>query len=166
MFYGTVNDPKFLVDPTGNTRWWTIPAKALNHTHEIDTQQVFAQLAIDYQAGEQWWLTEDEEAMLERLNRDHRVVNAIRERIEDVLDLDLISDPHNPAMTPTELLTNILGMARPTNAQCRECGAALRELLGDPKRINGRDRWRIPLRRGSSPSSTGEGPVPLPGEVF
>ena len=162
VFYGTVNDPKFLVDPTGNTRWWTIPVTALDHTHDIDMQQVFAQFAIDYDKGEPWWLTDDEEAMLERLNRDHRVVSAIRERIEDVLDLELKTDPHNPAMTPTELLTTILGMARPTNAQCRDCGAALRELLGDPKRIQGRDKWRIPLRRGSA----GEGPLPGPGEVF
>ncbi len=166
VFYGTVNDPKFLVDHTGNTRWWTIRAKALNHTHDINMQQVFAQLAIDYGKKEQWWLTDDEEAMLERLNMDHRVVSAIQERIEDVLDLDLKSDPHNPAMTPTELMTNIMGMARPTNAQCRECGAALRELLGDPKRINGRDKWRIPLRGGSSGSSDGEGPKPAPGEVY
>ncbi|MEH6790258.1 VapE domain-containing protein [Parasphingorhabdus sp.] len=162
VFYGTVNDPKFLVDTTGNTRWWTIPVTALDHTHDIDMQQVFAQLAIDHGDGVQWWLTDDEEAMLERLNRDHRVVSAIGERIEDVLDLELKTDPHNPAMTPTEFLTTILGMARPTNAQCRDCGAALRELLGDPKRIQGRDKWRIPLRRGS----TGEGPPPAPGEVY
>ncbi|OAN99983.1 hypothetical protein A8B75_19165 [Sphingomonadales bacterium EhC05] len=166
VFYGTVNDPKFLVDHTGNTRWWTIRAKALNHTHDINMQQVFAQLAIDYGKKEQWWLTDDEEAMLERLNLDHRVVSAIQERIEDVLDLELKTDPHNPAMTPTELLTTILGMARPTNAQCRDCGAALRELLGDPKRIQGRDKWRIPLRQGSAPSSTIEGPPPAPGEVY
>lgn len=166
VFYGTVNDPKFLVDTTGNTRWWTIPVTALDHTHDIDMQQVFAQLAIDYEAKVKWWLTDEEEAMLERLNRDHRVVSAIRERIEDVLDLELITDPHNPAMTPTELLTTVLGMARPTNGQCRDCGAALRELLGDPKRINGRDKWRIPLRGGSSGSSDGEGPKPLPHEVF
>ena len=31
-------------------------------------------------------------------------------------------------------------------AQARECGTALRELLGEPKKIGGLMMWRVPLR--------------------
>jgi putative DNA primase/helicase len=48
-------------------------------------------------------------------------------------------------MNPTTLL-QIAKIERPTNAQCKECGSILRELLGAPKRINGFVKWRVPLR--------------------
>ena len=44
VFAATVNDSNFLVDATGNSRWWTIPVKDINYKHGIDMQQVFAQL--------------------------------------------------------------------------------------------------------------------------
>jgi len=44
VFCATVNDAKFLVDPTGNSRWWTIPVVNIKYTHDIDMQQLFAQL--------------------------------------------------------------------------------------------------------------------------
>jgi hypothetical protein len=37
-----------------------------------------------------------------------------------------------------------LGIDRPTNGQCKEMGAALRQLIGQPKRVQGRDKWRVP----------------------
>ena len=39
-FAATVNDDKFLIDPTGNSRWWTVPVESLDYEHEIDMQQV------------------------------------------------------------------------------------------------------------------------------
>ena len=44
VFFASVNKPNFLVDMTGNTRWWTIPVSKINYEHGIDMQQVFAQL--------------------------------------------------------------------------------------------------------------------------
>ena len=51
VFCATVNDPNFLVDDSGNTRWWTIPVTSINYDHGIDMQQVFAQLAVDFDKG-------------------------------------------------------------------------------------------------------------------
>jgi putative DNA primase/helicase len=47
-------------------------------------------------------------------------------------------------MTPTEVLEEA-GLDRPSNGQAKECAALLRELYGDSKRVNGRDRWRVHL---------------------
>lgn len=147
VFVATVNDQNFLVDPTGNTRFWTLPLIGLNYQHNIDMQQVFAQLAVEFEKGEQWWLTQEEELLLEVHNKEnHRVVSAIRERVEGGIDMDRIGEEGLPAMNPTELLIK-LGISNPTNHQARECGAILREMLGEPKKIQGSYKWRIPLKK-------------------
>lgn len=144
VFAATVNDREFLVDPTGNTRWWTIPVIKINYAHGIDMQQLYAQLAEDFENGEQWWLTDAEERRLEELNKVHRAVSAIRERMLGAIDLDRLKSDGLPAFTASELLSSI-GIERPTNAQCKECAIVLRELCGESKRHNGRDKWRVPL---------------------
>lgn len=151
VFCASVNDQAFLVDSTGNTRWWTIPVTRINYSHSIDMQQLFAQIAVYFINGEPWWLTQDEENCLESYNRSHRAISAIGERILDAFDLSRIRNYDLPAMTPSALLTH-LGCKNPSNTQAKECAAILREHLGESKRIHGRDVWRIPLKLGSSGS--------------
>ena len=145
VFCATVNDANFLVDPTGNSRWWTIPLTHINYQHDIDMQQLFAQLAVDFEGGAQWWLTGEEERELELHNRAHRVVSVIRERILNAVDLNALPKPVAPALTSIDLL-QVLGVNFPTNPQCKECAGVLRELFGEPKKINGKMTWRIPLK--------------------
>lgn len=40
VFIATVNERYFLVDTTGNSRFWTLPVTKLNYDHNIDMQQV------------------------------------------------------------------------------------------------------------------------------
>jgi putative DNA primase/helicase len=145
VFCATVNEANFLVDPTGNSRWWTIPVTSINYEHGIDMQQLFAQLAIDFDNGQQWWLTPEEERLLEQQNNAHRVSSAIRERILNSVEMEPKADTALAAMTAIELLQSI-GFQFPTNPQCKECAGVLRELFGDPKKVNGRFVWRISLR--------------------
>lgn len=145
VFVATVNDTHFLVDKTGNTRWWVIPVIKVDYQHEVDMQQVFAQLAVDFRNGAQWWLTKEESADLEMQNREYRAVSALRERLMDVVDMTLAGSDNLPALTPTEVLLAI-GIGNPTNTQCKEAADILRELFGESKRINGRDKWRVPVR--------------------
>jgi hypothetical protein len=144
VFCATVNDTNFLVDPTGNTRWWTIPLAGINAEHGIDMQQLFAQLYVDYQGGAKWWLTKEEEALLEQQNKEHRSVSAIEQRILDWLDANRSTDGSGKKMTASNFLTTI-GIENPSNAQCKEAGRVLRERFGPPKRHDGRDRWHIPF---------------------
>ena len=145
VFAATVNENEFLVDPTGNTRWWTIPVTHVNFKHGIDMQQVFAQMAVDYHRGEQWWLTREEEESLESMNKEHRSVSVIRERVLQAIDLERVSEEKLPAMSTIELMERA-GIKSPTNSQCKECTGILREYLGASKKINGIQKWRIPLR--------------------
>lgn len=118
----------------------------VNYAHGIDMQQLFAQLAVDFLKGRQWWLRPDDERVLEQHNTEHRSASVTRERLLDALDLEQAAKQHWPAMTPTEVLLRI-GFANPTNKQAKECASVLREFLGDHKRINGQNKWRVPLRQ-------------------
>jgi predicted P-loop ATPase len=144
VFCATVNDQSFLVDDTGNSRWWTIPVVSINHQHSIDMQQLFAQLAVDFHKGEPWWLTQEEEQWLELQNMEHRRVSVVRERVMAALDLNISLDKR-PAMTPTEVLIEV-GFDRPTNTQAKECAGVLREQFGESRRIRGQNKWYVPLR--------------------
>ncbi|MFX4087236.1 VapE domain-containing protein [Sphingobium yanoikuyae] len=145
VFVATVNDAKFLVDPTGNSRWWTIAARGLRKDHGIDMQQLYAQLAVELKGGGQWWLTKAEEEQLEAWNSRHKVVTAVAEMVMAWIDMNRLGHKSNQQLTATEML-KFVGLDKPTNSQCRECGSLLRELLGPPKRINGREKWRVPLK--------------------
>jgi putative DNA primase/helicase len=71
VFCASVNDHEYLVDPTGNSRFWTIPVESINYKHDIDMQQFWAQIRTYYKAGEIWWLQQDEEQILNTCNEDH-----------------------------------------------------------------------------------------------
>jgi putative DNA primase/helicase len=146
VFCASVNKTDFLIDMTGNSRWWTIPVVKIDYKHNIDMQQLFAQLAEDFHKGKQWWLTQEEEDQLDYCNKDHRSVSVIRESLLEAIDLNLKGDISNPAMSASEVLRR-LGYKSPTNPQSRECGGILRELVGEPKKIQGIKKWRIPLRQ-------------------
>ena len=146
VFCATVNEHDFLVDSTGNSRWWTIPVTAINYQHEIDMQQLFAQLAVDVNNNAQWWLTREEEQLLELHNKGHRNASAIRELILEAIDLDEVNSTGLPAFTPTQLLRR-LEIKNPTNSQCKECAAVLREVIGEAKKIQGQYQWRIPFKK-------------------
>ncbi len=146
VFFASVNKEDFLIDSTGNTRWWVIPVIKVDYKHTIDTQQLFAQLAVDYHNGKEWWLDQHEEALLNSRNKDHRAFSVIEEQILALVDMDLVGYANNPAMTASEVLV-MLGNKTPSNAKAKECAAILRELFGEPKKLHGIYKYRIPLKQ-------------------
>lgn len=145
VFYATVNASDFLVDHTGNTRFWTIACEHIDYAHSIDMQQVFAQCVALLKDGAQWWLTAEEEQMLERQNSLHRSFSVVRDRLAEIVDLETTEPGKGKAVTATELLVQA-GFQYPTNGQAKECAGYLREWFGESKRINGRDKWHVPVR--------------------
>lgn len=142
VFCASVNDHAFLVDPTGNTRFWTIPVTKIEYQHTIDMQQLFAQIAMDFQKGGRWWLDRNEEQLLETMNQEHRSISVIRERLYAAIDIAPKDTWQLKAYSASEALKKV-GVDRPTNPQCKEAGGLLRELYGDPKKIQGIYQWRI-----------------------
>lgn len=141
VFAATVNEGNFLVDTTGNTRWWTIAVERLDHMHDIDMQQVFAQVAQAYRDGEQWWLNDHEQALLETLNGQHQAASVIEERIRERID----HKNRKPRQLTASKVLEEIGFRFPSNSQAKEAGAVLRSIYGSPKKINGIMKWRVSL---------------------
>lgn len=142
VFAATVNDTNFLVDMTGNTRWWTIEVASLNFAHGIDTQQLFAQLAEELERGEQWWLTSEEEQLLDQQNKSYLAVSVVRDRLTEHLDWlsNQGGDKPKKHMTATEILERI-GFKTPNTAQIREATPIFHEHFGPRKKVRGKEGW-------------------------
>jgi putative DNA primase/helicase len=59
IFGATVNPDTFLVDDTGNRRFWVMPVKSVNADHDVDMQQVWAEAAARVAAGETYWMPDE-----------------------------------------------------------------------------------------------------------
>lgn len=92
IFCATVNDYQFLVDRTGNSRWWVVPLKELHRIKsDFDVQQLWAEVYQDYYLSSdedrrQWWLTSEEDQLLEAQNKPFEILNYAESLIEDGLD--------------------------------------------------------------------------------
>lgn len=143
VFIATVNTDQFLIDETGNTRWWTIAVKSINYQHNIDVQQLWAQVAHLLQHDqERWWLLPEEEAMLEWQNRKFMKSSVVADLLDSAFDWGAHVDTYRPK-SATDVL-RMIGIERPTNQQARDCGSELRVRLGPPRKSGGKTRWYVP----------------------
>lgn len=156
VFFASVNDKEFLVDDTGNTRWWTVEVESLDYQHDIDMQQVFAQIyEAWYLKGMQWWLSEEEEAMLNASNADFEIVDPIEERIMATFDFSVEYDHggnrvynYAPAieMQATEVLLE-MGYDKPDRKQTISVGRVLTRMGLEPRKSNRGKVYKMPTRR-------------------
>ena len=157
VFCASVNQAEFLVDTTGNSRWWCLPCKGIDYRHGIDLQQLWAQALSLYRAGEPWWLTREEEAELDALNRYFEAGDEIEDLIAsgwnwDEYERDL-SMGLGDWMNATAILKSC-GMQNPTKMQVRRAGEVLRKLTGREPERRGKARDRcywMPNRNCYSP---------------
>ena len=156
VFFASVNEDRYLVDDTGNRRWWTVPVKSVDYQHNIDMQQVWAELLTHYQSGEQYWLTRQENEMLNNLNSEHEAVDPVEEMILKHFNWDMPALGDD--MTASEVLIAI-GFDRPTKAQATHASKVLQRLTGAPPHRTGKGRFfRMPALSGTSGGYGGYSP--------
>lgn len=90
-FFGSTNDEEFLRDPTGGRRFWPVVVteegrkRAEGFTDEI-VDQVWAEIVTRYNAGEQWYLSENAEAMAREVQSAHTEQNGKQGVVENFLE--------------------------------------------------------------------------------
>lgn len=151
VFFASVNEDRYLVDDTGNRRWWTVPVLGINYMHTIDMQQVWAEVFVLFGAGEQHWLTDDERVALNTLNAEHESVDPVEEMILSNFDFDALQGLATREMTASDVLLAI-GFDKPTKATATHASKVLKKLTGsDPmKRAKGRFFKMPPRIKGSA----------------
>ena len=144
VFCASVNDHHFLTDPTGNSRFWTIPVTAVNYNHGLDMQQVFAQYKLEYlKPDSKWWLMPEEEAMLNKLNGEFETISAIKEGLTALVNDGRAKQTDEIFMTASQLLGAIKADKKGI-AQIKEVHAVMTKLIGPPRKTKGLNGWDVP----------------------
>jgi putative DNA primase/helicase len=138
VFFASVNPKQFLHDATGNRRYWTIEAKAIDHSHSIDMQQLWAEVFELYKAGEPYYLQPEEMARLNHSNDEFTVLDPVHERLESKLDWASPQDGWT-WRSATDILQEV-GMDRPTIADVNKAAAFLRLRNGNKGKRTSRGR--------------------------
>lgn len=152
VFFASVNDEQFLHDPTGNTRWWTIHAVALNNQHTIDMQQVWAEVHSLYAAGESWHLTRDELDALNNHNRQHEAISPIHDIVDGGFDWETPRSLWRNPMRATEIVM-AAGIEKPSKKEVNEAAAYVTAQYGVEKTRIGPTKvgaWMMPPRARSA----------------
>lgn len=99
IFFGTVNPSEFLVDNTGNDRFWTVPVikLLLNYLEQIDMQQLWAQAFHEVKESlknfiKPWELDDREKSLMREINEGFRSFTPIEECLRDNFEKELASD--------------------------------------------------------------------------
>jgi putative DNA primase/helicase len=143
VFFASVNDEAFLQDPTGNRRFWTIKCSGLRYDHEIDMQQLWAEVKTLYDAGEPWVLNAVEMQRLNASNEAFQIVDPIEEKIRQAFDWERLDQSSN-YLSLTELL-HCVGVGSPDRQALNRAGAVVRKLNGSRKKTRrGVDLWLVP----------------------
>lgn len=142
----TVNGDAFLVDATGNRRWWTVPVRRIQFNHGIDMQQLWAEVLTLYRAGEQWWLTDAESQELRRVNGQHEQVSPVDELIRETFEfgqeqLDGIEPAREPLRLTASGVAKLLGLPYDKKSVTNEIGDVLRRLTGKKSTAHGKGRY-------------------------
>ena len=156
VFAASVNDRTFLMDDTGNTRWWVIECAEINYQHNIDTQQVWAEVyELFFRRGEKWYLTgEEEEARLEERNKEYRIDT----QVTDLLTRRLLWDDPKYMWswrTVTEALIDV-GIDRPSPSDIQKATRVIKELTGQSSKRSGHNHARVYLLPRREPHPKGE----------
>lgn len=128
IFGASVNSPNFLIDQTGNRRWWTVSVNAIN-SETIDRQQLWAEIHSLFLAGHKPTLDRATVMQLSESNKKHEMVDPL---LEGILDLFDWSEGWQKSNTQDLSSTAVLRMlnVKPNAVECTRIGQILRKLTG------------------------------------
>ncbi len=89
IIVASVNNAQFLVDSTGNRRYWIIPVKVSAIDLEMlrkERDAIWSAAVAAYKAGESWWLTREEQELSETNNEQFQIVDEWATEIASYVD--------------------------------------------------------------------------------
>ena len=144
-FFASVNEPEFLMDGSGNRRFWCIKVTDIDPHHGIDMQQMWAEVkATLYQPGvKNWYLTTEEREMLQESNEGFRTQGAVEDLLLQHVDFDALTT-EKEAWQLTALL-RALGIRNPRNIDFKDASRVLTDHGIEPRKTNGKKVYDVSL---------------------
>jgi putative DNA primase/helicase len=139
-FYGSVNEREFLVDPTGNRRFWVVRVNKLNFKHELDMQQIWAEVLHEvYQGKQTWFLTSEERELLQASNEISRTQSAVEDLLLQQVNFDGVN---TKPVQMAKLLTD-LGIKAPRMTDYKEASRIMHEHGIKPRKSHGKKIYDV-----------------------
>lgn len=128
VIVGTTNKA-FLDDETGSRRFWPVSVFVLVNIKLLKEwrDQLWAEAAAAYRAGESWWLSKEDDVSREETAHEHMVENPWLERIAVFLTND---DRRRDGVTIADVITDCmrLELSRAAHSEATRVGKALSRL--------------------------------------
>jgi len=144
VFYASVNNEEFLNDPTGNRRFWPIRTDKVHHDHNINMQQLWAEVYQWYKSGEKWWLSDEEFKGVTEHNENFTTEEPWVIRLQEMSDWNdsdnITAKPFVNKLTSTEIAM-LLGVKHPTKADVTRIGIAAAKLGWPIERTRNNRCW-------------------------
>src|SRR5581483_11992775 len=134
----SVDQTIYLNDTAANRRFWTIPCTSINSYHDIDMQQLFAEVLELINKGESWRLEPDEKAHIARINEEHMQIDPIEEMILEKYRWEEINYV-NTEKTATEIAMDI-GLKNITPKETRAISSIILKYNGKKRRVSNSKR--------------------------
>lgn len=141
-FFASVNQSRFLVDQSGNRRFWGMRVVSTNHLHQVDTQQAWAQVAAELARGEIAHLTPEEDQILRQRNETFRVGSEVSDKLSS---LQLAPGKPEEHFTVTEILAKA-GMGHPSKGELNEAASWLRRMGHRETKRHGRAGFTVTIQ--------------------
>lgn len=110
VFVATTNESQYLRDPTGNRRFWPVSCGAIDlPALARDRDQLWAEAAARYTAGEPWHLTHAESALAHREQGARVYVSELEQQVTEYLDV--LIERGTTETSIRDLLIYCLGMS-------------------------------------------------------
>ena len=139
-FYGSVNEREFLVDPTGNRRFWVVRVNKLNFKHELNMQQIWAEVLHEvYQGKQTWFLTSEERELLQASNEISRTQSAVEDLLLQQVNFAGIN---TKPVQMAKLLTD-LGIKAPRMTDYKEASRIMHEHGIKPRKSHGKKIYDV-----------------------
>lgn len=143
VFFASVNDESFLSDATGNRRYWTVQCEAIDFEHQIDMQQLWAEVKTLYDSGVSWYLDRRQMVDLNTHNKVFTAVDPIVEKIQTKLDWS--ADKSKWAYKTATEVAEMVGVTFPTKGDAVRIALHLKTVQGSHfRRSNGVSTRLVP----------------------
>jgi putative DNA primase/helicase len=141
VYVATVNESQFLIDDTGNRRWWTIEVESIDFNHKLDMQQIWAEVYDLYKIGNQAFLTKEESNLVNDSNISHEKSDPLKEKLYSRYDFDVNGSRW---LSSTQVLEE-LGFTNPSRSDCTRMGNLLKIASNGQERLNrGYRQYKVP----------------------
>lgn len=135
VFFASVNPKWYLAGSGINRRYWTVACTKINSYHDIDMQQVWAQVATDYLSGEGYKLTDEEFTLVKTINEEHQTLSAVKDMLFCSYNWDDLAPYNARWLSATEILRE-MDFKNPNKGEIIECAMEVRKLNNDQGKKN------------------------------